>query len=81
MLAGTDSGAPIAKRREGAGSWSIDPDTRTEKAIARFPRQGFVAGPGVVLPEMVFAEIDIPGVFLPEPHAQLALLSREVAFP
>lgn len=47
-----------------------------EKAIARFLRQGFVAGPRVVLPE-----VDIPDVFLPEKHAQLAFLPREVAFP
>jgi len=54
----------------------VDPDVRNEKAIARFLRQGFVAGPQVVLPE-----IDIPDVFLPETQAQLAFLSREVAFP
>ncbi|XUL89630.1 GNAT family N-acetyltransferase [Streptomyces galilaeus] len=54
----------------------VDPDVRNEKAIARFLRQGFVAGPKVVLPE-----IDIPDVFLPEKHAQLAFLPREVAFP
>jgi len=54
----------------------VDPDVRNEKAIARFLRQGFVAGPVVVLPE-----IDIPDVYLPEKHAQLAFLPREVAFP
>ncbi|MFJ5308187.1 GNAT family N-acetyltransferase [Streptomyces sp. NPDC088350] len=54
----------------------VDPDVRNEKAIARFLRQGFVAGPRVVLPE-----IDIPDVYLPAKHAQLAFLPREVAFP
>ncbi|WP_406493955.1 acetyltransferase [Streptomyces sp. NBC_01604] len=54
----------------------VDPDVRNEKAIARFLKQGFEAGPVVVLPE-----IDIPDVYLPEKHAQLAFLSREVAFP
>ena len=54
----------------------VDPDVRNEKAIARFLRQGFVAGERVVLPE-----IDIPDVYLPEKHAQLAFLRREVAFP
>lgn len=54
----------------------VDPDVRNEKAIARFLRQGFVAGPQVVLPE-----IDIPDVFVSEKHAQLAFLAREVAFP
>ncbi|WP_416965132.1 GNAT family N-acetyltransferase [Streptomyces sp. Agncl-13] len=54
----------------------VDPDVRNEKAIARFLRQGFVAGPRVVLPE-----VDIPDVFIPEKHAQLAFLPREVAFP
>ncbi|MFF4832261.1 GNAT family N-acetyltransferase [Streptomyces sp. NPDC001315] len=54
----------------------VDPDVRNEKAIARFLRQGFEAGPVVVLPE-----IDIPDVYLPEKHAQLAFLRREVAFP
>ncbi|NNN31539.1 acetyltransferase [Streptomyces sp. S3(2020)] len=53
----------------------VDPDVRNEKAIARFLRQGFVAGERVVLPE-----IDIPDVYLPEKHAQLAFLTREVAF-
>ncbi|MFJ1972826.1 GNAT family N-acetyltransferase [Streptomyces sp. NPDC087903] len=54
----------------------VDPDLRNEKAIARFLRQGFEAGDVVVLPE-----IDLPDVQLPEKHAQLAFLSREVAFP
>ncbi|MFD9000780.1 GNAT family N-acetyltransferase [Streptomyces sp. NPDC059582] len=54
----------------------VDPDVRNEKAISRFLRQGFEAGPVVVLPE-----IDLPDVYLPEKHAQLAFLRREVAFP
>ncbi|PWI16555.1 siderophore biosynthesis protein [Streptomyces sp. Act143] len=54
----------------------VDPDVRNEKAIARFLRQGFAAGDRVVLPE-----IDLPDVYLPEKHAQLAFLRREVAFP
>ncbi|MFJ9148830.1 GNAT family N-acetyltransferase [Streptomyces sp. NPDC102270] len=54
----------------------VDPDVRNEKAITRFLKQGFVAGDAVVLPE-----IDIPDVHLPEKHAQLAFLTREVAFP
>jgi hypothetical protein len=54
----------------------VDPDVRNEKAVARFLKQGFEAGPVVVLPE-----IDIPDVYLPEKHAQLAFLNREVAFP
>lgn len=54
----------------------VDPDVRNERAITRFLRQGFVAGERVVLPE-----IDIPDVYLPEKHAQLAFLTREVAFP
>lgn len=54
----------------------VDPDVRNEKAIARFLKQGFVAGEAVVLPE-----IDLPDVHLPEKHAQLAFLTREVAFP
>lgn len=54
----------------------VDPDVRNEKAIARFLKQGFVAGDRVVLPE-----IDLPDVHLPEKHAQLAFLAREVAFP
>jgi hypothetical protein len=53
----------------------VDPDVRNERAITRFLRQGFVAGERVVLPE-----IDIPDVYLPEKHAQLAFLTREVAF-
>ncbi|MGW0334152.1 GNAT family N-acetyltransferase [Streptomyces sp. NPDC003011] len=54
----------------------VDPDVRNEKAVARFLKQGFTAGPVVVLPE-----IDLPDVYLPEKHAQLAFLDREVAFP
>ncbi len=54
----------------------VDPDVENEKAVARFLRQGFVAGPVVVLPE-----IDLPDVYLPEKRAQLAFLSRGVAFP
>jgi hypothetical protein len=54
----------------------VDPDVRNEKAIARFLRQGFEAGPVVTLPE-----IDLPDVQLPEKKAQLAFLRREVAFP
>jgi hypothetical protein len=54
----------------------VDPDVRNEKAIARFLRQGFEAGPVVVLPE-----IDLPDVHLPEKTAQLAFLERTVAFP
>ncbi|MGY5046814.1 GNAT family N-acetyltransferase [Streptomyces sp. 900105755] len=54
----------------------VDPDVRNEKAIARFRRQGFELGPAVVLPE-----IDLPDVHLPEKHAQLAFLTRPVAFP
>ncbi|MXM65766.1 GNAT family N-acetyltransferase [Streptomyces sp. HUCO-GS316] len=54
----------------------VDPDVRNEKAVARFLRQGFEAGERVVLPE-----IDMPDVHLPEKHAQLAFLRREVAFP
>jgi len=54
----------------------VDPDVRNEKAIARFLRHGFEAGPVVVLPE-----IDLPDVYLPEKKAQLAFLAREVAFP
>ncbi|MFJ3758928.1 GNAT family N-acetyltransferase [Streptomyces sp. NPDC090080] len=53
----------------------VDPDVRNEKAIARFTRQGFTRGPAVVLPE-----IDLPDVRLPEKHAQLAFLTRAVAF-
>ncbi|MGX1270981.1 GNAT family N-acetyltransferase [Streptomyces phaeoluteigriseus] len=54
----------------------IDPDVRNDKALARFVRQGFEAGPVVTLPE-----IDLPDVYLPEKRAQLAFLRREVAFP
>ncbi|WP_406415089.1 GNAT family N-acetyltransferase [Streptomyces sp. NBC_01614] len=53
----------------------VDPDVRNEKAIARFLKQGFVAGPAVVLPE-----VDLPDVYIPEKKAQLAFLTREVAF-
>ncbi|GGZ24591.1 GNAT family N-acetyltransferase [Streptomyces poonensis] len=53
----------------------VDPDERNEKAIARLLRQGFEAGPRVVLPE-----IDLPDVYLPEKRAQLAFLTRERAF-
>ncbi|MCF4139166.1 acetyltransferase [Streptomyces sp. Tue 6430] len=54
----------------------VDPDVRNEKAVARFLRQGFEAGPVVTLPE-----IDLPDVHLPEKTARLAFLRREVAFP
>ncbi|ANB07248.1 siderophore biosynthesis protein [Streptomyces ambofaciens] len=54
----------------------VDPDVANDKAIARFLKQGFTAGPAVVLPE-----IDLPDVYLPEKKAQLAFLRREVAFP
>ncbi|WP_369176618.1 GNAT family N-acetyltransferase [Streptomyces mutabilis] len=54
----------------------VDPDVGNEKAIARFVKQGFTAGPAVVLPE-----VDLPDVYLPEKKAQLAFLRREVAFP
>ncbi|MFJ4690764.1 GNAT family N-acetyltransferase [Streptomyces sp. NPDC088766] len=54
----------------------VDPDVRNEKALARFLRQGFEAGPVVTLPE-----IDLPDVYLPEKTARLAFLRREVAFP
>ncbi|GAB2830571.1 GNAT family N-acetyltransferase [Streptomyces chlorus] len=53
----------------------VDPDVANEKAVARFLRQGFTAGPEVVLPE-----IDLPDVYLPEKKAQLAFLTREAAF-
>ncbi|MEU4985977.1 GNAT family N-acetyltransferase [Streptomyces sp. NPDC021969] len=53
----------------------VDPDVANEKAIARFLKQGFTAGPAVVLPE-----VDLPDVYLPEKKAQLAFLRREVAF-
>jgi RimJ/RimL family protein N-acetyltransferase len=54
----------------------VDPDVRNEKAIARFLKHGFEAGPAVVLPE-----VDLPDVYLPEKHARLAFLERAVAFP
>ncbi|MFI9150706.1 GNAT family N-acetyltransferase [Streptomyces sp. NPDC053367] len=54
----------------------VDPDVRNDKAVALFRRLGFEAGPAVVLPE-----IDLPDVYLPEKNAQLAFLTREVAFP
>ncbi|MDO0934478.1 GNAT family N-acetyltransferase [Streptomyces sp. DG2A-72] len=54
----------------------VDPDVRNEKAVARFLKLGFTAGPEVVLPE-----VDLPDVYLPEKCAQLAFLTREVAFP
>lgn len=54
----------------------VDPDVRNAKAIARFQRQGFELGPAVVLPE-----VDLPDVHLPEKRAQLAFLTRPVAFP
>jgi hypothetical protein len=53
----------------------VDPDVANEKAVARFLKQGFTAGPAVVLPE-----VDLPDVYLPEKKAQLAFLTREVAF-
>ncbi|MFE4051289.1 GNAT family N-acetyltransferase [Streptomyces sp. YIM B13518] len=53
----------------------VDPDVANEKAVARFLRQGFTAGPEVVLPE-----IDLPDVYLPEKKARLAFLTREAAF-
>ncbi|WP_055468014.1 GNAT family N-acetyltransferase [Streptomyces ardesiacus] len=54
----------------------VDPDVANADAIARFLKQGFTAGPAVVLPE-----VDLPDVYLPEKKAQLAFLRREVAFP
>jgi hypothetical protein len=54
----------------------VDPDVSNEKAVVRFLKLGFTAGPVVVLPE-----VDLPDVYLPEKHAQLAFLTREVAFP
>ncbi|MFI2202118.1 GNAT family N-acetyltransferase [Streptomyces sp. NPDC020192] len=54
----------------------VDPDVRNTRAIARFEREGFVRGPAVVLPE-----VDLPDVYLPQKHAQLAFLDRSVAFP
>lgn len=53
-----------------------DPDVRNRKAISRLSRQGFIAGPEVVLPE-----VDLPEVRLPEKHARLAFLPRAVVFP
>ncbi|MFI8089050.1 GNAT family N-acetyltransferase [Streptomyces sp. NPDC086080] len=53
----------------------VDPDVANEKAVARFLRHGFSAGPVVVLPEIV-----LPDVYLPEKQARLAFLTREVAF-
>lgn len=53
----------------------VDPDVRNDKAVARFLKQGFTAGPVVVLPE-----VDLPDVFIPRKEAQLAFLTREVAF-
>ena len=53
----------------------VDPDVRNAKAIKRFLRQGFEAGPVAVLPE-----IDLPDVYLPEKTAQLAFLERTVVF-
>ncbi|MFI1567533.1 GNAT family N-acetyltransferase [Streptomyces sp. NPDC020490] len=50
----------------------VDPDVRNEKAVARFLRQGFTAGPVVVLPE-----VDLPDVYLPAKTARLAFLHRE----
>jgi hypothetical protein len=54
----------------------VDPDVRNTKAVARFLRQGFDAGPVVTLPE-----VDLPDVYLPEKRAQLAFLRRETVFP
>ncbi|MCQ9135785.1 MULTISPECIES: GNAT family N-acetyltransferase [Streptomyces] len=54
----------------------VDPDVRNAKALARFLRQGFDAGPVVTLPE-----VDLPDVYLPEKKAQLAFLRRETVFP
>ncbi|MEU8587298.1 GNAT family N-acetyltransferase [Streptomyces sp. NPDC048664] len=54
----------------------VDPDPANGKAIARLLRQGFTAGPRVVLPR-----VDLPDVRLPEKQAQLAFLTREAAFP
>ncbi|GGL98596.1 acetyltransferase [Streptomyces fumigatiscleroticus] len=50
----------------------VDPDVRNGKAIARFLRYGFTAGPSVVLPE-----VNLPGVHIPEKKARLAFLTRE----
>ncbi|MGW7263188.1 GNAT family N-acetyltransferase [Streptomyces sp. NPDC054842] len=52
----------------------VDPDERNEKAVQRFVRQGFEAGPLVVLPE-----VDLPEVHLPEKRARLAFLTKEAA--
>ncbi|MGN9755498.1 GNAT family N-acetyltransferase [Streptomyces sp. SD31] len=49
----------------------VDPDVRNEKAIARFLKQGFTAGPVVMLPE-----VDLPDVYIPRKEAQLAFLTR-----
>ncbi|MER5941199.1 GNAT family N-acetyltransferase [Streptomyces sp. NPDC001928] len=49
----------------------VDPDVRNEKAVSRFLKQGFTAGPVVVLPE-----VDLPDVYIPEKKAQLAFLTR-----
>ncbi|POX47795.1 siderophore biosynthesis protein [Streptomyces sp. Ru71] len=54
----------------------VDPDVRNGKAITRFERLGFEMGPVVVLPE-----IDLPDVYLPQKHAQLAFLHRETVRP
>ncbi len=51
----------------------VDPDVRNGKAVARFLKQGFTAGPRVVLPE-----VDLPDVYLPAKEAQLAFLARAV---
>lgn len=54
----------------------VDPDVRNDKAVARFLRHGFTAGPVVTLPE-----VDLPDVHLPEKKAQLSFLTRKAAFP
>jgi penicillin amidase len=46
------------------------------EAIARFERQGFRRGPAVIPPK-----VELPEVYLPEKHAQLAFPERAVAFP
>ncbi|MFE5186561.1 GNAT family N-acetyltransferase [Streptomyces sp. NPDC056628] len=61
-------------RTPGRSRVVVDPDVRNEKAVARFLKQGFTAGPAVVLPE-----VDLPDVYLPRKEAQLAFLTREVA--
>ncbi|MEY7980375.1 GNAT family N-acetyltransferase [Streptomyces pilosus] len=53
----------------------VDPDVAHEKAVARVARRGVTTGPVVVLPEG-----DLPDVYIPEKRAQLAFLTREVAF-